>query len=274
MVRHIVRVWLPDRPGALGQVASRIGSVGGDVVGIEVLERGAGQAIDELLVDLPSDDLVSLMTAEILEVDGASVEYVRQAAAAEDRGITTMRVALEVIGQAAPDQLLTALVAATARVLEGDWTVLADLTTGVHLEQIGPAPTVHWLDAYVSGTSFSGGQADGHPSEVILVDMPASGLVLATGRSAPPFRSRERMEAELLARLADRVWQASGVGPASWPSVSGSMAPAGDGSSSTSAASSATTRGSASPMNGDRVAHPDGERSPIPAGEAIDQRQA
>ena len=28
---YVVRVWLPDRPGALGQVASRIGAVRGDV---------------------------------------------------------------------------------------------------------------------------------------------------------------------------------------------------------------------------------------------------
>ena len=52
---YVVRVWMPDRPGALGQVASRIGAVGGDVVGIDILERGAGRAIDELVVELPDD---------------------------------------------------------------------------------------------------------------------------------------------------------------------------------------------------------------------------
>ena len=45
MEHYAVRVWLPDRPGALGQVASRIGAVRGDVVGIEILQRGAGRAI-------------------------------------------------------------------------------------------------------------------------------------------------------------------------------------------------------------------------------------
>ena len=58
---YVVRVWLPDRPGALGQVASRIGGVRGDVVGIEILERGAGRAIDELVVRLPEDGLVDLL---------------------------------------------------------------------------------------------------------------------------------------------------------------------------------------------------------------------
>ena len=58
---YLVRVWLPDRPGALGQVASRIGAVRGDVVGIEILERGAGRAVDELVVALPEDGLLDLL---------------------------------------------------------------------------------------------------------------------------------------------------------------------------------------------------------------------
>ena len=50
--RHhvLVRVWLPDRPGALGLVASRIGAVDGDIVGIDVLERGDSVAVDEFAV--------------------------------------------------------------------------------------------------------------------------------------------------------------------------------------------------------------------------------
>ena len=77
MALFVVRVWLPDRPGALGQVASRIGAVRGDVVGIEILERGAGRAIDELVVRLPEDGLVELLVAEIAQVDGVDVEDVR-----------------------------------------------------------------------------------------------------------------------------------------------------------------------------------------------------
>ena len=59
----MLRVWLPDRPGALGAVASRIGAVKGDVVGIEILETGSGQAVDELVVRLPD--------ATLLVVEGA-----------------------------------------------------------------------------------------------------------------------------------------------------------------------------------------------------------
>src|SRR4051794_23213666 len=76
MATFVVRVWIPDRPGALGAVASRIGAVRGDVVGIDILERGAGRAIDELVVELPDDTLVPLLVAEIGQVDGVDVEDV------------------------------------------------------------------------------------------------------------------------------------------------------------------------------------------------------
>ena len=43
MFNYLIRVHFPDRPGALGAVASRIGSVGGDVVSIDILERAKGR---------------------------------------------------------------------------------------------------------------------------------------------------------------------------------------------------------------------------------------
>ena len=55
----LVRVWLPDRPGALGLVASRIGSVDGDIVGIDVLEQGDGVAVDEFAVELRDPNAVT-----------------------------------------------------------------------------------------------------------------------------------------------------------------------------------------------------------------------
>ena len=53
----VVRVWLPDRPGALGAVASRIGGVGGDVHEIEVVDHGAGRA-----VVTPADLITGIIT--------------------------------------------------------------------------------------------------------------------------------------------------------------------------------------------------------------------
>jgi ACT domain-containing protein len=78
MAGYVVRIALPDRPGALGLVASRIGAVGGDIVAINILEREDGRAVDEFVVEI-AQDLIDLLQSEIHEVDGVSVLDIRTA---------------------------------------------------------------------------------------------------------------------------------------------------------------------------------------------------
>ena len=79
MPGYVVRIALPDRPGALGLVASRIGAVGGDIVAINILERTEGRAVDEFVIEIGGEHLIQLLRHEIHEVDGASVEEIRPA---------------------------------------------------------------------------------------------------------------------------------------------------------------------------------------------------
>jgi ACT domain-containing protein len=78
MAGFVVRIALPDRPGALGLVASRIGAVGGDIVAINILERDKGSAVDEFVVEIEGT-LIELLQHEIHEVDGVSVLEIRDA---------------------------------------------------------------------------------------------------------------------------------------------------------------------------------------------------
>jgi ACT domain-containing protein len=78
MAGYVVRIALPDRPGALGLVASRIGAVGGDIVAINILERDKGSAVDEFVVEIEGS-LIELLQHEIYEVDGVSVLEIREA---------------------------------------------------------------------------------------------------------------------------------------------------------------------------------------------------
>lgn len=74
--RHLaLTVAMPDRPGALGAVASRIGSLGADITDVQVGGRGRGTVDDTFHLDLPSSsvDLVNLLLAELQEVDGLVV---------------------------------------------------------------------------------------------------------------------------------------------------------------------------------------------------------
>jgi ACT domain-containing protein len=81
VARYLLRIRLPDRPGALRLVASRIGAVGGDIVAIEILGRDEGRAIDEFVVELAQPDLLPLLSNEIHEVDGVGVEEITPIAA-------------------------------------------------------------------------------------------------------------------------------------------------------------------------------------------------
>jgi len=48
---YLLRVSVPDRPGALGLLAGAIGSAGGDITAVDVVEREASSAIDDILIE-------------------------------------------------------------------------------------------------------------------------------------------------------------------------------------------------------------------------------
>jgi hypothetical protein len=202
---YLVRVWLPDRPGALGQVASRIGAVRGDVIGIEILERGAGRAIDELVVALPERGLVDLLVAEISQVDGVDVEDVRELATDhQDAGLAALATAVRLVE--APDgaAVLRALCEATLADFEGDWAMALRPESAEPVVEVGATPTAAWVAAFVLGSRHLDNGADGCPDDVAWADLPAGGLALALGRKGRPFRWRERRQLASLARIADR----------------------------------------------------------------------
>jgi hypothetical protein len=51
---YLLRVQLADRPGSLGSLAVALGSVGADILSLDVVERGPDYAIDDLVVELPA----------------------------------------------------------------------------------------------------------------------------------------------------------------------------------------------------------------------------
>ncbi|MEY2568889.1 MAG: hypothetical protein QOE35_3418 [Actinomycetota bacterium] len=208
MATFVVRVWMPDRPGVLGAVASRVGAVRGDVVGIDILERGAGRAIDELVVDLPDEDLVPLLIAEIGQVDGVDVEDVRAAKSLPDPRLAALEAAALLVEEATPEGLLTTMVTHARADFEGDWAAVIGPDSGTMLASAGEAPDAAWLTAFVDGSRSSDVLAagEGGPDDVAWASLPAGELSLVVGRHGRPFRARERRQLAALARIADRRW--------------------------------------------------------------------
>ena len=210
MATYVVRVWVPDRPGALGAVASRIGAVRGDLIGIDILERGAGRAIDELVVELPQANLLDLMISEVNEVDGVDVEDVRQVPGAPvDPRLDALETAAYLVERHDPNDLLQALVANAGKDFEADWAAVVDPTAPHPLTSVGAMPPEAWVFAFVKGARASvAGQGSGaaSPSDVAWADMEVASLVVVLGRDGRPFRTRERRQLSALARIADHRW--------------------------------------------------------------------
>jgi hypothetical protein len=201
----VVRVWLPDRPGALGQVASRIGAVHGDVTAIDILERGGGRVIDELVVALPESVSVDLLAKEIGAVDGVAVEHIRAVDGDRPDSATAVLQLAADLAEAAPDDRLAALVAGLLRAVDGDWAVA--VRENEVIAQRGAPPDLGWLLAFLDGSGhLDPACPSAHaPGDVLWARLPRSGVVVATGRAARAVHERERARIALLARIVDRL---------------------------------------------------------------------
>lgn len=202
----MVRMWLPDRPGALGQVASRIGAVRGEIVGIDILERGAGRAIDELVVELPDGSLTELLIHEVQQVDGVDVEEVRPVAdALHDPRLDALETAALLVGADDQAELLEAVVTHAKRVIGAAWAAVVTIDDGEVLAEEGPRPSAPWLAAFVAGSQASARVVAGETGaeDVVWSPLPARGLALVLGRDGTAYRARERRQVAALARIVD-----------------------------------------------------------------------
>ena len=73
----LLRVVLPDKPGSLGAVATALGNAGADILGVDVVERADGHAIDDLAVELPAGRPPDVLITAAESVPGVEVESVR-----------------------------------------------------------------------------------------------------------------------------------------------------------------------------------------------------
>lgn len=197
----VVRLWLPDRPGALGQVASRIGSVRGDLLAIDILERGGGQVVDELVVSLPFETSEELLAREIGAVDGVAVEHIRLVGPNRpDPAMAMFELAAAVAEM--PGEAVSVLCTGLIDALDAEWAVVVG--EGAVVARAGNAPGEAWLEAFLGGSEHLTDDQLG-PGDVLWARMPVSGLAVAAGRSARAVHERERMRLRVLARIVDQL---------------------------------------------------------------------
>ena len=208
-----MRIWLPDGPGVLGAVAAEIGAVQGNVIGLEVLEREAGVAIDELVVELPDEaGAVDAVCRGVRNVPGVGVEEVTELfTEAPDREDTVLTAATAVVSAVTPDAALAALTGRLVALFDLSWLALADEEWRGFVEVHGEdVPSVQWVAAFAEGSRSGADPAnDTTRSGVFVEPVPDAGLIVCGGRPAA-IRRRERREIAMLVMVAARFVLALG----------------------------------------------------------------
>jgi len=209
-VRFILRLWLPDRPGALGRVASAIGSVGASLAAIDILEQEGGWAIDEIVVDaVDAPNAAEKLIAALRFVEGVNVEDIREThGEVIDPRVDALETAAELVEQADAESLLQTLVQRAAHDMSADWAALMQLSADSPLASTGEVPSAAWIRAFVAGSRSSDAlsQAAAGLDDIAWAELVKAEAVLVVGRDGRPFRQRERRQLAPLARIADRRW--------------------------------------------------------------------
>jgi hypothetical protein len=204
-VSFLIRVQLPDRPGTLGALASALGDVGADILSVDVVERGSGLAIDDLVVELPGGRLPDVLITAAESVDGVEVDAVRPYA-----GVLDTHRELELVEDIAENsgRGLDILADNVPRIIHAGWALIirADQPP-VRVAASAAAPTttdltLPWLP--LSRATVLDGDEDWVPdtwqelgTELAATPIGKPGLVLLAGRpGGPMFRAAE------VARLA------------------------------------------------------------------------
>jgi hypothetical protein len=136
-VSYLLRIVLPDTPGALGAVATALGHAGADIVSVDIVERGGGLAVDDLVVELPPGRLPDSLVTAASSVPEVTVETIRPYAG----GPLDTRRELEVVEAMAerPAEAMTALADALPRVFRAGWAVVVR-QVGAAYEVIAASP--------------------------------------------------------------------------------------------------------------------------------------
>lgn len=140
---YLLRVSVPDRPGALGALASAIGEAGGDTTAVDVVERGLSAAVDDVLVETPDTASADMILAKVRALPAVEIEAWQPFTEGDQ-----LRDGLDIVdglGSTA-SRALAAITRIAPAVLRARWVVIIDqVNSGVAITQASAgAPWVRW----------------------------------------------------------------------------------------------------------------------------------
>ncbi|HVN10921.1 MAG TPA: ACT domain-containing protein [Kineosporiaceae bacterium] len=186
-----IRLKVPDRPGSLGRVASAIGAASGDIAGVDVLDNEAGQALDDVVVQVRDTSHLTRVLDGLAAVPGVEVVGVHHPAPPVP-GHADLQLVAQVLAR--PDRSLQTLVDGAPVALGVDWAAI------LHADDEGLSAVAASPDAPAGLPAVNGALRlravqipvpDGPSHPGVLVPLEGCPLGLVLGRAGLEFHSRE-----------------------------------------------------------------------------------
>jgi hypothetical protein len=208
----LMRVELPDVPGSLGALASALGAAGADIEAIEIVEHGVdGRAVDDVLLELPSDVLPDMVVSACQKLDDIDVLWISRYTAGAN-----LHLDLEAVESLTeqPDRAVDRLVELVPVVFRSDRALLArrEESGVVVAEATSAAPQTEGVrESWVPlrrPSRLSGPPDVGAWESALLIGVPvgSADLTLVAGRrGGPEFLDSEMARLAHLAGLAASI---------------------------------------------------------------------
>lgn len=199
---YLLRIELVDRPGSLGALAVALGSVGGDILSLDVVDRSAGYATDDLVIELPAGAMPDTLITAAESLNGVRVDSVRP-----HTGLLEAHRELELLDHVAAAKdtpsRLQVLADEAPRVLRVSWCTVLRGSDG-QLERLAASPgapetravSAPWLPIREAATLD--GNAEWVPAawrdmDTTMVAAPLGDphTAVVLGRPGPEFRPSE-----------------------------------------------------------------------------------
>lgn len=183
----LLRIELPDVPGSLGRVAAAIGTAGGNIEAIEIVEhRSDGVAVDDFFLDLPSGVLPDAIVSACEGLTGVAVQWIARYPVA-----TNLTRDLEAVEEmsADPSRAVAVMVELIPSVFRVDWALSCTRKKGqVKILAASPAAPDELPAGFSWPDDFAGSRLVLPPplDEVLVAGTPVGANLVLMGRNGGP----------------------------------------------------------------------------------------
>ncbi len=156
---YLMRVRVPDSPGALGKIAQALGNVDGNIQGVDIVGYDEDDSltneivvVDDIVVDLPHGTLPDVLITAAQEVEGVFVDSIRPFSGSIDRRGQVQMLASIAARRSRRAEALETLMADLPRSMSAGWAIVLDT-----------APRTHRIAASSAAPEDNGQELDSAP---------------------------------------------------------------------------------------------------------------